>query len=164
MTSAVRAGLIGAGIGGASMFLLDPGRGAQRRALVRDKAVRATRQTRDAAAATRRDLSNRLSGLQSRIRARASDGTVTDQVVQTHLRGWSAAAMLVAGASLAAGAVALAAARAWGNGDSPAPDRASDARTVPPAPVEEGAAVFITESGILCEIPEPEFSRNEFFS
>ena len=76
MTSAVRAGLIGAGIGGASMFLLDPDRGARRRALVRDKAVRATRKTRDAAGATRRDLSNRLSGLQSRIRARVSDETV----------------------------------------------------------------------------------------
>jgi hypothetical protein len=164
MTSAVRAGLIGAGIGGASMFLLDPDRGARRRALVRDKAVRATLKTRDAAGATRRDLSNRLSGLQSRIRARGADGTVDDQAVQTHLRGWSAAAMLVAGASLAAGAVALAVTRARGNGGSPAADRASDTRTVPPAPVEEGAGVFITESGILCEIPEPEFSRDEFFS
>jgi hypothetical protein len=164
MTSAVRAGLIGAGIGGASMFLLDPDRGARRRALVRDKAVRATRKTREAAGATRRDLSNRLSGLQSRMRARVSEGTVDDHAVRTHLRGWSAAAMLVAGASLAAGAVALVAARARANGDSPAPDRASDARTIPPVPVEEGAGVFITESGILCEIPEPEFSRDEFFS
>ena len=163
MTSAVRAGLIGAGIGGASMFLLDPDRGARRRAVVRDTAVRATRKTRDAAGATRRDLGNRLSGLRSRIRGRLSDETINDQV-QTHLRGWSAAAMVVAGASLAAGAVALAVARARANGASPAPDRAIDARTVPPAPVEEGAAVFITESGILCEIPDPEFSRNEFFS
>ena len=49
MTSAVRAGLIGAGVGAASMFLLDPERGARRRAVVRDKAVWAGRKTRDAA-------------------------------------------------------------------------------------------------------------------
>ena len=160
MTSAVRAGLIGAGIGGASMFLLDPDRGAQRRALVRDKAVRATRKTRDAAGATRRDLSNRLSSLRSRIRARASGETLDDQAVQTHLRGWSAAAMLVAGASLAAGAVAMVAAHARANGDSPAPDRASDAWTEPP--VEERAAVFIAEAGFCVADPRRSSAGTSF--
>ena len=73
MTSAVRAGLIGAGIGGASMFLLDPDRGPRRRALVRDKATWAARKTRDAAGATSRDVNNRLAGLRARVRGNATD-------------------------------------------------------------------------------------------
>src|SRR6266542_3470540 len=51
MTSTIRAGLIGAGIGGASVFLLDRDRGASRRALVRATAIRAAQKSRDAAGA-----------------------------------------------------------------------------------------------------------------
>jgi gas vesicle protein len=86
MTSTVRAGLIGAGIGGASMFLLDPDRGGRRRALVRDKAVSAARKTRDAASATGRDLGNRVGGLQSRVRARLSDEAVSDGTMRERVR------------------------------------------------------------------------------
>jgi gas vesicle protein len=246
MTSTVRAGLIGAGIGGASMFLLDPDRGARRRALVRDKAVRATRKTRETAGVARRDLNNRLSGLQSRVRARFSDETVDDEIVaervraalghvtshpraicanvtgglvtltgdvleaeapaivsgvaavrgvegvqdemRTHaspdgtpalqggsepssqwtgwVRGrWSPTAILTAGAGVAAGAVLIAAARARANGGTSPDHREWEGRTTPPMPVEEGAAVFITESGILNATPsESEFTRDEFFS
>jgi hypothetical protein len=86
MNSSVRAGLIGAGIGGATMFLLDPDRGARRRALVRDKAVWASRKTRDAAEATRRDLNNRLSGLQARVRNQFADDTADDPVLHARVR------------------------------------------------------------------------------
>jgi gas vesicle protein len=86
MTSTVRAGLIGAGIGGATMFLLDPDRGARRRALMRDKCVWASRKTRDAAEATRRDLNNRMAGLQSRLRARFSADTADDPVLHDRVR------------------------------------------------------------------------------
>jgi hypothetical protein len=67
MHSTVRAGLIGAGIGGASMFLLDPDRGARRRTLVLDKTASMARKTRD--------VGQRLSSLQSRARSRFSDRT-----------------------------------------------------------------------------------------
>lgn len=86
MTSAVRAGLIGAGVGAASMFLLDPDRGARRRALVRDKAVWAGRKTRDAAGATRRDLGNRLTGLQARVRNQFADDTADDRTLHARVR------------------------------------------------------------------------------
>lgn len=86
MTSILRAGLIGAGIGGASMFLLDPDRGARRRALLRDQAVRTARKTRDAAGATGRDLGNRLSGLTSRAAARFSDEAVDDATLCARVR------------------------------------------------------------------------------
>ena len=85
MNSTIRAGLIGASIGGASMFLLDPDRGARRRALVRDKAVRVARRTRDAADATRRDLGNRLAGLRS-TRARLSGERIDDVRLRERVR------------------------------------------------------------------------------
>lgn len=86
MTSAVRAGLIGAGVGAASMFILDPDRGARRRALVRDKAVWASRKTRDAAEATRRDLNNRITGLRARVRNQFADDTADDTTLHARVR------------------------------------------------------------------------------
>jgi hypothetical protein len=86
MTSTLRAGLIGAGIGGASMFLLDPDRGARRRALLRDQAIRSARKTRDAAGATRRDLGNRLSGLKARAAAQFADEAVDDTTLCARVR------------------------------------------------------------------------------
>ena len=68
--------LIGAGCGAALMFLLDPSRGPRRRAIVRDKVVRAARKTREVAQATRRDLGNRATGMAARTRGRLRfDGT-----------------------------------------------------------------------------------------
>src|SRR5687768_4718196 len=59
MDDTMRAWICGVGVGASAMFLLDPDRGARRRALLRDKAVRAKRKTRDAADATARDIANR---------------------------------------------------------------------------------------------------------
>jgi osmotically-inducible protein OsmY len=241
MTSAVRAGLIGAGVGAASMFLLDPNRGARRRALVRDKAVWASRKTRDAAEATRRDLNNRLTGLQARVRNQFADDAADDATLHARVRAalgrvtshprtisvgvmngvvtvsgdvleaeasavesaiagvrgvdsvrcdfktyasaegipslqgggdnrsaswsswmspdnWSPTAC-VACTGLTIGAVALAVMRAWGNGHS------TDERDPRSMPVEEGAAAFMTEAGILCASPsETEYGPNTFFS
>ena len=86
MTSTLRAGLIGAGIGGASMFLLDPDRGARRRAVVRDKAVWVARKTRDAAGATGRDLGNRLEGVKARARRSITDEPVDDRRLGARVR------------------------------------------------------------------------------
>jgi hypothetical protein len=55
--------LSGLGIGAALMYLFDPQGGGRRRALIRDKAVKLNRQTRDALDGTMKDLSNRTKGM-----------------------------------------------------------------------------------------------------
>jgi hypothetical protein len=85
MTSTMRAGLIGGAAGCATMFLLDPDRGARRRALARDKAAWLARKTRDAAEATRRDVGNRIEGVRARA-ARPSDEAVDDARLQARVR------------------------------------------------------------------------------
>jgi hypothetical protein len=62
--------LIGASIGAAVAYMIDPDRGARRRALVRDKLVRAARVTREAAGATSCDLTNRARGIVAATRGR----------------------------------------------------------------------------------------------
>jgi hypothetical protein len=86
MTSTVKASVIGGAAGCATMFFLDPARGARRRALVRDKAVRIAHKTRDAADATRRDAGNRLHGLRARADAKFSDDVVDDVRLQARVR------------------------------------------------------------------------------
>jgi len=54
--------LAGLGVGAAVMYLFDPEGGNRRRALIRDKAVRLNRQTREAIGGTMKDLSNRAKG------------------------------------------------------------------------------------------------------
>jgi gas vesicle protein len=51
------------GVGAAVMYLLDPDRGNQRRALLRDKAVKLNRQTRDAVSGKLQDVTNRTKGM-----------------------------------------------------------------------------------------------------
>ena len=53
----------GIGAGAALMYLLDPDRGSRRRALIRDKAVSISKQTRKAIAGKAEDLQNRTKGL-----------------------------------------------------------------------------------------------------
>ena len=55
--------LAGVGLGALLMFISDPNRGARRRALVRDKAVRGARVSRRAFAATAEDIANRTRGI-----------------------------------------------------------------------------------------------------
>src|SRR2546423_9770991 len=55
--------LAGAGLGALLMFIADPDRGARRRALVRDNAVRAMRLGGRAIAATAADMANRTRGI-----------------------------------------------------------------------------------------------------
>lgn len=62
--------LTGAAIGAGTMFLLDPDRGARRRALVRDKFVRATHKTADGLDALSRDVSNRARGAAAEVQGR----------------------------------------------------------------------------------------------
>ena len=78
--------LVGAGIGAAVVFILDPGRGGRRRALVRDKIVRASRLTRDGLDATARDMSNRARGIAARTRGRLWNGEVSDDTLVERVR------------------------------------------------------------------------------
>ena len=53
----------GVGVGAALMYLLDPDRGNQRRALMRDKVVKLNRQTQEAVSGRVKDMGNRAKGM-----------------------------------------------------------------------------------------------------
>jgi uncharacterized membrane protein len=80
-------GVVGAfGAGVALMYFLDPGRGARRRAIVRDKVVHALHKTGDAAETTGRDLRNRAQGFAAEIRGRFEREDVDDDVLVARVR------------------------------------------------------------------------------
>jgi hypothetical protein len=72
-------------LGATAMCLLDPASGGRRRALVRDKAVRAARSSREGLAAAGRDMSNRLGGARARLRSHA-DERVDDETLVARVR------------------------------------------------------------------------------
>jgi BON domain len=78
--------LVGAGIGAAVIFMMDPAGGGRRRALVRDKIVRASRLTRDGLDATARDMGNRARGIAAATRSRLSNGEVDDDTLIERVR------------------------------------------------------------------------------
>jgi hypothetical protein len=73
-----RALLSGMAIGAALTLAFDPDRGARRRALLRDKVVRGSRRTADAADATLRDVQNRARGIAAATRGRLHGEEVDD--------------------------------------------------------------------------------------
>jgi uncharacterized membrane protein len=80
-------GILGAfGMGVALMYFLDPGRGARRRALVRDKIVHGLHKTEDAAETTARDLRNRAQGMAAEVRGRFDREDVDDDVLIARVR------------------------------------------------------------------------------
>ena len=78
--------LVGAGVGAALAFILDPQGGGRRRALVRDKMVRASRKTRDGLDAVTRDMANRTRGIAAATRGRFASGDVDDDVLVERVR------------------------------------------------------------------------------
>lgn len=78
--------LAGAGIGAAVALMFDPAAGGRRRALARDKAVRATRRTRDGLDATARDIAHRAQGIAAATRGRLSNEGVSDGVLIERVR------------------------------------------------------------------------------
>jgi hypothetical protein len=62
MMRGILALLAGLGAGAAVMYLFDPEGGGRRRALIRDKATKINRQTREAIEGRTKDLSNRAQG------------------------------------------------------------------------------------------------------
>ena len=71
---------VGAGIGATLMFMLDPGRGARRRALVRDKTTKIFRRSGRAIHDRTQDIGNRLSGTVHEIRAKSASPPTDDQL------------------------------------------------------------------------------------
>ena len=79
-------GLLG---GAVLMYLLDPDRGARRRALVGDQLVHATHEARhfgSAAKAGARDLRNRAYGTVAKARARLHDEPADDTILEERVR------------------------------------------------------------------------------
>jgi uncharacterized membrane protein len=76
----------GIGLGAAVMYMVDPDRGKRRRALVRDKLVRATHKAPEAISATARDISNRVRGLTAEAASAFSSEDVSDEVLVQRIR------------------------------------------------------------------------------
>ena len=74
--------LVGLGLA----YLLDPDRGARRRALVRDKATSAGRKLADGVDAKTRDLRNRTGGAAASLRSRFRKEEVGDEVLHERVR------------------------------------------------------------------------------
>ena len=78
--------LTGIGAGFGLMCLLDPGRGARRRARLRDAAVNAAHTAAGAAGTARRDVTNRLVGTAAELRGRITQGEVDDPTLIERVR------------------------------------------------------------------------------
>jgi uncharacterized membrane protein len=75
-----------AGVGAATMYLLDPLQGGRRRAGVRDKFARALHKSTDGVWVASRDLSHRSTGFVAETRARFKRETVSDDVLVARVR------------------------------------------------------------------------------
>ena len=78
--------VIGATMGSALMFMLDPDRGARRRALVRDTASSAARKTRYGLDATGKAISTRAIGVAAAARRRWSNESAEDDRLVARIR------------------------------------------------------------------------------
>jgi hypothetical protein len=78
--------LIGAGLGAACMYFSDPTQGARRRALLRDKLVRAADKTADGVDATARDLRHRVEGALAAVRGSTAEEHVSDEILVERAR------------------------------------------------------------------------------
>ncbi|HEY0874848.1 MAG TPA: BON domain-containing protein [Vicinamibacterales bacterium] len=78
--------LVGAGLGAALAYMLDPDTGNRRCALLRDQLVRAGRKTRGGLDATARDVVNRGRGVAAVTRARLRPEHVDDDTLRERVR------------------------------------------------------------------------------
>ncbi|MFB3813109.1 MAG: SRPBCC family protein [Terriglobales bacterium] len=76
----------GLALGGGLMYLLDPGRGNRRRALLRDKVVHASHVLRCAADKSMRDLGHRTQGVVAELRSAVTSGDASDDVLVQRVR------------------------------------------------------------------------------
>jgi hypothetical protein len=80
------------------MYLLDPDGGRRRRALVRDRMVRAAHHTGDAVDTTSRDVTDRARGVVAELRGRLAGAPVSDEVLRGRVRARIGAVVGDAGA------------------------------------------------------------------
>jgi gas vesicle protein len=73
---------VGAGLGAALMFMLDPARGSRRRALVRDKTGKIIRHGGRAIQDRTEDIGNRISGVAAELKAKRLPPPADDQLVE----------------------------------------------------------------------------------
>jgi|ERR1035437_443381 hypothetical protein len=78
--------MAGIGAGAASMYFLDPDRGARRRALMVDKVTAASRKLTRAVEVTKRDISNRSYGMLMEARHLFQHEEVPDDVLEARIR------------------------------------------------------------------------------
>jgi osmotically-inducible protein OsmY len=78
--------LVGAGIGAALMYFLDPDRGARRRHLVGDQALGMLRKARRDADKAMRDARNRAQGVIAETRAGLTDDDASDDRIVARVR------------------------------------------------------------------------------
>ena len=78
--------LMGIGIGATLMFFLDPNRGARRRALVRDKSVKASHRLAESFSGHAEDAGNRVKGRAAEARASISGTQPTNHQLTSHVR------------------------------------------------------------------------------
>jgi hypothetical protein len=76
----------GIGLGAGLMFVLDPNRGARRRALAQNKIVGALNKSGDVIYGKSRDIGNRTKGLFSELKSLFSKKEVTDEVLEARVR------------------------------------------------------------------------------
>jgi osmotically-inducible protein OsmY len=72
--------------GGVTVALLDPRRGAARRALLRDKGISAVKDAAETASRRARDLRQRLQGVVYEAKARRSEQQVSDDILVERVR------------------------------------------------------------------------------
>jgi osmotically-inducible protein OsmY len=78
--------LMGIGIGATLMFFLDANRGARRRALVRDKSIKASRKLAESFSGHAEDAGNRVKGKAAEARASISGTQPTNHQLTSHVR------------------------------------------------------------------------------
>ncbi len=99
--STIRAGAMllgGLGLGAALMYVLDPERGKRRRAIVRDKAVSASKKAGGSLGARSRDWKNRAKGVAAEVRSLARTEEVSDPVLEERVRAEIGRVVLTPGA------------------------------------------------------------------
>ena len=78
--------LTGACLGAAGMYLLDPGRGARRRGVIRDQVIHAVHTTADGLDAAGRDLAHRAQGTWAAAQSRFRSTDVPDHILIERVR------------------------------------------------------------------------------
>jgi hypothetical protein len=68
-----------AGLGAAVMYFLDPDQGNRRRSLIRDKAIKLNRQTKEAVSGRVQDMTNRTKGMLHEAKSFLETDTTTEQ-------------------------------------------------------------------------------------